>query len=75
MQRKYGEGVVADLEALEHTTKKWTREELIEIRNYYNEKLKDLRMGRDPNPAPEMDMHTMFVDLSTPESVSRNANA
>lgn len=41
MVRKYGLEVTQELEALEHTTKKWSEPELAELLNYYNEKIKE----------------------------------
>lgn len=37
--RKWGQKVVDELEAQEHTTKKWSEPELRELLNYYTEKI------------------------------------
>lgn len=71
MLRKFGEDVVDDLEAREFDTKKWTREELEEIRQYYREKLDDLHRGTLPSTPTRvgegdtgMEMSRMFKDLA-----------
>ena len=41
MLKKYGQEVVDDLMARQNETKKWTREELNEIKKYYRDKIKN----------------------------------
>jgi len=45
MLRKYGSDVVNDLQAREKLTKKWTDDELKDIRDYYKQRLSDLKAG------------------------------
>lgn len=50
MLRKFGKDVVDDLESREFQSKKWTREELLAIRTYYNDKIKCIERGEPPTP-------------------------
>jgi len=43
MIKKYGEEVVEDLESREYKTKKWTVSELIELDQYYTEKIREFK--------------------------------
>lgn len=61
MVRKYGQDVVDDLEANEFKTKKWTREELENVRDHYKAAIKDLESGIPPAKTRQaVSMSTMF---------------
>jgi hypothetical protein len=44
MLAKYGPDVTAEIEAMEHLTKKWTEQELLELDEYYKQKIKELEI-------------------------------
>lgn len=62
MEAKYGRDVVDDLEAIAGP-KKWTREELEDIRRYYRGKINDILAGNDPRPKNT----TSVMDIFTPQ--------
>lgn len=69
MERKFGRDVVDDLEAIAGP-KKWTREELDDIRTYYKTKLAELRAGKPPErPSQPISMSAMFGGLQPPENL------
>lgn len=43
MLAKYGPDITADLEAQEFVTKKWSEQELLELDQYYKERLEELK--------------------------------
>ena len=45
MVKKYGQDVVDELMAKQHDTKKWTEDEVKELRKYFNQKIKDIERG------------------------------
>lgn len=72
MLRKFGKDVVNGLEAREFTSKKWSREELLAIRKYYNDKIKSIERGERPANGKDYSgvaVLDMFADLGTPEEV------
>jgi hypothetical protein len=72
MVKKYGQEVVDALMARQHETKQWTREELLELKDYYNERIKSIRAGRLPvgsEAGDGLSMSDMFSNLPEPESV------
>lgn len=72
MLRKFGQDVVDDLESREFVSKKWTREELLAIRKYYNDKIKRIERGERPTEVPDysgMEVLDMFKDMAAPDSV------
>jgi len=60
MEAKYGRDVVDDLEAIAGP-KKWTREELEDIRRYYRGKINDILAGKDPNPQKDTSVISIFA--------------
>lgn len=71
MLQKFGADVVNDLESREHESKKWTREELNDIRVYYRAKLADLHNGIAPECGNQsLSMSALWTDLPQPDSVS-----
>jgi hypothetical protein len=69
METKYGRSVVDDLEATAGP-KKWTREELQELKNRYRSKIKDLQNGIAP-PSASISVLSMFGDISGLNSMLR----
>lgn len=70
MLRKYGPDVVNDLEAREKESKKWTREELLDVKSDYTQKLKDLHNGIAPVRGNEpLSMSELWGDLPLASSV------
>lgn len=66
MLRKYGQDVVDDLESREFTTKKWTADELKEIKKYYDSRIKSIERGERPPEIPDysgMAVLDMFTDM------------
>jgi len=59
MEAKYGRDVVDDLEAIAGP-KKWTREELEDIRRYYRGKINDILAGNDPRPTKKQTVQDIF---------------
>ncbi|CAB4182752.1 hypothetical protein UFOVP1439_39 [uncultured Caudovirales phage] len=77
MLRKFGKDVVDDLESREFTTKKWTAEELKEIKKYYADKIKSIERGERPPELPDysgMAVLDMFNDIPAPGQVSEDAS-
>lgn len=71
MVKKYGQGIVDELMARQHESKKWSEEELKQLRKYYGDKIKRLERGEAP-PQPSdtgMAVLDMFADLGAPEEV------
>lgn len=66
MLRKFGKDVVDDLESREFDTKKWTEDELKQIKDEYRERLKRLERGEHPEEVPDysgMAVLNMFSDM------------
>lgn len=64
MLQKYGKDVVDDLEALEFEPKRWTKEELQSIKEYYRAKIKDIERGVAPtSPSTGMAVLDMFESV------------
>jgi hypothetical protein len=71
MLKKYGSDVVNDLEAREKLTKKWTDDEIKDIRDYYKRKLSDLRSGIAPDTRNDpLSLSSLWVDIPLSDSVS-----
>jgi hypothetical protein len=71
MIHKYGQGVVDELESREFEPKKWTIEELDELKKYYKEKIDAINRGEDPRQHdPGLDMSSMFSGLGESREVS-----
>lgn len=72
MLKKYGSDVVNDLEAREKLTKKWTDDEIKDIRDYYKRKLSDLRSGIAPDTRGNdpLSLSSLWVDIPLSDSVS-----
>lgn len=71
MLKKYGSDVVNDLEAREKLTKKWTDDELKDIRDYYKRRLSDLKAGIAPDTRNEpLSVSSLWVDIPLSDSVS-----
>ena len=71
MLRKYGSDVVNDLEAREKLTKKWTDDELADLRKYYTQKLRDLDNGIAPEYSNQpLSVSSLWSDLPLTDSVS-----
>lgn len=71
MLKKYGSDVVNDLEAREKLTKKWTDDELKDIRNYYKQRLNDLKSGIAPDTRNEpLSVSSLWVDIPLSDSMS-----
>lgn len=73
LEKKLGRSGLDDLEA-SATSKKWTREELNELKLYYQQKLNDLRAGIDPTTDPGLQMSTMFADMAESDSLPRSSD-
>ncbi len=74
MLRKYGKDVVDGLEAREFESKKWTEEELIQIKNEYRERIKRLERGEPPTEVPDytgMAVLDLFTGVDETGEVSR----
>lgn len=65
MLRKFGQDVVDDIESREFLTKKWSRDELVALKLYYGEKIKQINRGIDPRTTGNsgMEMSSLFQDL------------
>ncbi len=70
MLRKFGKDVVDDLESREFEQKRWTVEELEDIRKYYREKIKKLERGEAPTFGPRVAVLDMFASVGKPRDVS-----
>ena len=71
MLQKFGADVVNDLEAREHDSKKWTREELDDIRMYFRGKIADLHNGIAPERVNEpLSMSALWSDIPLTGSLS-----
>lgn len=71
MLRKFGQDVVNDIESREFLTKKWSRDELVALKLYYGEKIKQINLGIDPRTSGNsgMEMSDMFQDIPEPREV------
>lgn len=58
MVSKYGQDTVDELMSLQYETKKWTEDEIKELRKTYNQKIKDLRAG---HREPDLDVSVLDV--------------
>ena len=59
MVKKYGQSVVDELMEKQHDGKKWTEDEIKELRAYYQRKIKDLQAGRT-EPDSGLSMSALF---------------
>ncbi len=66
LEKKLGRSGLDDLEAIAGP-KKWTREELTELKEYYNGKIKALQAGKTPGTEsdPRLEVLEMFEDMGT----------
>ena len=63
MLQKYGKDVVDGLESREFESKKWTREELENLKVYYRDKIKAIERGEPPKNGPGMDLSDVLQDM------------
>jgi hypothetical protein len=62
MEAKYGRERLDDLDA-SASPRKWTRPELLELKEYYKEKIRAIERGEDPRESsPRVDMLSLFED-------------
>lgn len=66
MLRKYGKDVVDDLESREFESKRWTVEELKEIRDEYRQKIARLERGEPPETNPRLAVLDVFANMGKP---------
>ena len=71
MVKKYGQEVVDDLMSHQHESKKWTEDELKQLRKYYGDKIKRLERGEPPLQPSDTGVAVLdlFADLGAPEAV------
>lgn len=71
MLRKYGSDVVNDLETREKLTRRWTDDELADIRMYFKQKIADLNNGIAPEYSNEpLSVSSLWADVPLTDSVS-----
>lgn len=61
MEAKYGRDRLDDLEA-SATSRKWTRPELLELKEYYNDKIRNIERGLEPENSGGLSVSDMFND-------------
>lgn len=67
MEAKYGRKRLDDLEA-SATSRKWTRPELLEIKEYYKKKINELGTSTS-GEITGVEMHNLFDGVSPPDSL------
>jgi hypothetical protein len=71
MLRKYGSDVVNDLESRENLSKKWSDDELNDLKVFYKRKLADLDNGIAPECGNEpLSVSSLWGDIPLTSSVS-----
>jgi len=73
MLKKYGQKVVDELESREFESKRWSAEELKEIRDYYGDKIRRLERGEPPQDTNNSGMAVLdlFTGVDETGEVSR----
>lgn len=71
MVKKYGQEVVDELMSRQYETKKWTRDELEELKKYFKEKIDAINRGEFPEPSGDISVSVsdLFHDVSEPRTV------
>lgn len=63
MVKKYGQEVVGELMERQHESKKWSDDEIKQLRKHYNARIKQLERGITKNETTGVSVLSVFDDL------------